>query len=377
MLRLLKNRKIIFSFIIWLFSIGLFDVIFLFKKEIQLLKNIEFLFLTIIVIGGIIAFLVFILNFKNLLSEKYSPLKANILAFFLYTYFLFFGFIILIFPFIKNNEFPKVEKTSNKQEQVLKKFLISSELKLGSSGEDVKVLQSALSTDKSIYPSGLVSGYYGELTRQAVINFQKKYNLPQTGEIDEKTAYKFNEIYGDKTRDYYLTLFPTPTRIFLVGENNNQKNIKDNEEWGVAKQISERTWRMKVGQDQRMATAKEIFEALNVYRQRHGRNSLQWDDRLATYALSRAKYFTQIQNLDEHKGFEEYVRDENNLETLGFWLVGENASYGYKLEGVHLIEWVFAGDEPHNKNQLNPQWTHVGIGVDGYNVDIIFGAYPM
>ena len=123
-----------------------------------------------------------------------------------------------------------------------------------------------------------------------------------------------------------------------------------------------------------MATANEIFEALNSYRLKHSRNSLNWDDRLANYALQRAKYFTQIGNLDEHAGFSEFVKTEENVRSLGYWWLGENSSFGYRLEGVHLIEWVYAGDKPHNDNQLSPDWTHVGIGVDGYQTNIIFAA---
>jgi uncharacterized protein YkwD len=59
---------------------------------------------------------------------------------------------------------------------------------------------------------------------------------------------------------------------------------------------------------------------------------------------------------------------------LGFSSLGENSSYGYLLEGVHLIEWVYAGDAPHDNNQLNSEWSHVGIGVNGTATDLIFGG---
>ena len=147
------------------------------------------------------------------------------------------------------------------------------------------------------------------------------------------------------------------------------------EEWGVAKQIDDVTWTIKVGQDEQMGTPKEILAALNVYRNRHAANSLEWDTNLASYAQERAAYFASIKGLDQHKGFIEYTKSEENMRKLGFWGVGENASYGYTLEATHLIEWVFAGDEPHDKNQRDTQWTHVGIGVEGSGVAIIFGKW--
>jgi peptidoglycan hydrolase-like protein with peptidoglycan-binding domain len=123
---------------------------------------------------------------------------------------------------------------SNKNESLIKSAkaskntLIASGLKLGSNGEQVKILQSALSTDKSLYPLGIVSGYFGDLTRQAVINFQQKYNLPQTGEVDQQTAEKFNEVYGDKTKDYYLSLNKnTNNQTNSTITNNQNSNFDD------------------------------------------------------------------------------------------------------------------------------------------------------
>lgn len=148
-------------------------------------------------------------------------------------------------------------------------------------------------------------------------------------------------------------------------------------EWGVAKQINDVTWTILVGQDEAMATPQEILEALNQYRNTNGAGSLSWDEKLAEFAQSRANYFAQIKDLDQHAGFIEYTNSEDNMKSLGFAGVGENASYGYKLAGVHLIEWVFAGDEPHDQNQRNPDWTHIGVGVSGTGVDLIFGKMKL
>jgi len=58
-------------------------------------------------------------------------------------------------------------------------------MKQGSAGDSVKELQSLLGQDKTIYPEGLVTGYFGSLTREAVKRLESKLGLPQTGEANE------------------------------------------------------------------------------------------------------------------------------------------------------------------------------------------------
>lgn len=144
-------------------------------------------------------------------------------------------------------------------------------------------------------------------------------------------------------------------------------------QWGVAKQIDEVTWSMTVASDGKVGSREEIFTALNNYRTAHGAGGLTWDDKLAAFAQQRASTYKNAGGLDKHKGFEDFVSNIDNMKQIGFFGLGENAAYGYEVEAVHLIEWIFAGDEPHNHNQLDPSWTHVGVGVDGTGVDIIFG----
>lgn len=162
----------------------------------------------------------------------------------------------------------------------------------------------------------------------------------------------------------------TPKVIIIPKATPTPKN---EETWGVAKQIDSVTWTMKVGQDERMATPQEIFEALNAYRVSHGKGRLVWDQKLANFANERAVVFNQIKNTDKHAGFKACVENAECISKLGHNSLGENSSYGYKLLGVHLIEWIFAGDEPHNSNQLSSDWIYAGVGVNGLGVNIIFG----
>jgi len=169
-----------------------------------------------------------------------------------------------------------------------------------------------------------------------------------------------------------LTVFhPEPT----TGTTREGEIINPElDEWGKAVQVDETTWQMKLQPDEKIATATEIYEALNSYRARHGSASLNWDSALAGFAQQRADYFNQAGGLDSHAGFVEFTNNPENILSLGANALGENSSFGYELEATHLVEWAFAGDEPHNLNQLNPEWNSVGVGVSGLAVDVIFGT---
>ena len=143
--------------------------------------------------------------------------------------------------------------------------------------------------------------------------------------------------------------------------------------WGVAKQINEHTWTMQIENDEAMGNVQEILTALNSYRQKKGVAPLSWSDTLSVFAQSRADAFSKNGKLDAHQGFRSMM-DDNGFEKMGFNSLGENSSFGYMVSGVHLIEWVYAGDKPHDDNQLKSEWTHVGIGVSGSATDLVFGG---
>jgi uncharacterized protein YkwD len=166
---------------------------------------------------------------------------------------------------------------------------------------------------------------------------------------------------------------PRPTPSYII-KKEVTADPKTDDEWGIAKQIDEHTWTMKVGLDERMAEAKEVFDALNEYRRRNGVAVLMWDEKLANYAKLRAVYFNKIKKLDGHEGFANFLENENGFDVLGFDSVGENASYGYRMSGTHLIEWIYAGDKPHDDNQKNSKWAYVGIGINETSSCLIFGT---
>jgi murein L,D-transpeptidase YcbB/YkuD len=61
--------------------------------------------------------------------------------------------------------------------------------------ESVSSLQDCL-TYEGLFPSNVTArGYYGSVTRQAVMDFQKKYGLEQVGNVGPKTNAKLKELY--------------------------------------------------------------------------------------------------------------------------------------------------------------------------------------
>lgn len=83
---------------------------------------------------------------------------------------------------------------------------ISKVLKTGLKNGDVTVLQTWLSRDPSVYPEGKITGYFGDLTRMAVIRFQEKYaseiltplGLSKgTGLVGASTRAKLNSLFGN------------------------------------------------------------------------------------------------------------------------------------------------------------------------------------
>ena len=71
-------------------------------------------------------------------------------------------------------------------------------LQVGSTGEDVRVIQTQLNSIANTYSaiSKLrVDGIYGESTAESVKTFQGIFNLPQTGIVDFATWYQISQIY--------------------------------------------------------------------------------------------------------------------------------------------------------------------------------------
>lgn len=60
-------------------------------------------------------------------------------------------------------------------------FNFRDDLEEGDDGDDVRNLQTTLASDSSIFPAGLITGFFGPLTREGVRKFQEKHGISSTG----------------------------------------------------------------------------------------------------------------------------------------------------------------------------------------------------
>ena len=71
---------------------------------------------------------------------------------------------------------------------------IVNQLDQGATGNDVLRVQALLALNPTIYPAGLVTGYYGPLTAQAVTQFQIGYGIAPVGRVGPLTRAKMNSL---------------------------------------------------------------------------------------------------------------------------------------------------------------------------------------
>lgn len=69
---------------------------------------------------------------------------------------------------------------------------LNRQLEIGMRGADVSALQTFLALDRSIYPQGLVTGYFGSLTKSAVSNFQARNGIATVGRVGPITLLALN-----------------------------------------------------------------------------------------------------------------------------------------------------------------------------------------
>jgi peptidoglycan hydrolase-like protein with peptidoglycan-binding domain len=69
---------------------------------------------------------------------------------------------------------------------------INRQLEVGMSGSDVSAMQTFFASDVTIYPQGLITGYFGFLTKAAVSNFQSRNGLPAVGRVGPMTLPVLN-----------------------------------------------------------------------------------------------------------------------------------------------------------------------------------------
>ena len=101
-------------------------------------------------------------------------------------------------------------------------YTFTKNLKIGlKNDEDVKNLQKILVLEEA-FPEGVADGHFGKKTQNAVIDFQKKYNIsPSTGNVGPLTRTKLNALYGDTT----VTTTPKITSTLKIGTRSSEVTL--------------------------------------------------------------------------------------------------------------------------------------------------------
>ncbi|HTY39712.1 MAG TPA: fibronectin type III domain-containing protein [Candidatus Paceibacterota bacterium] len=104
------------------------------------------------------------------------------------------------------------QQIQSQKQQVVSTLLTT--LGQGSQGDAVKTLQALLASDPTIYPQGLITGFFGPATAQAVKRFQKAHGLDQVGNVGPKTLQQLNAWFKDhpvQFENYTSTSTPSST----------------------------------------------------------------------------------------------------------------------------------------------------------------------
>ncbi len=108
---------------------------------------------------------------------------------------------------------------------------INRQLQVGMSGSDVSAMQSFFAQDATIYPQGLVTGYFGFLTKSAVSNFQSRNGLPAVGRVGPATLPVLNAQMaggsaGDQTSAVISNVNVSTSRNNATVSWNTNENAK-------------------------------------------------------------------------------------------------------------------------------------------------------
>ena len=116
--------------------------------------------------------------------------------------------------------------------QVSHADILNRQLQLGMSGSDVSLVQTFLAKDVTLYPQGLVTGYFGFLTKSAVSNFQTRNGIDPVGRIGPATLPVLNlQMAGGSTDPIGMGgIAPTISGVNVVpGKNTATINWNTNQ----------------------------------------------------------------------------------------------------------------------------------------------------
>lgn len=125
---------------------------------------------------------------------------------------VFFGMGIMLAVFVMGTPSSAMADTLYRQ------------LELGMTGSDISALQTFLAQDPTLYPEGLVTGYFGSLTKSAVARFQLRNGIASVGRVGPATLPVLNFQMMNGTTSGVDVYAPAITSINL-GTTNTTATI--------------------------------------------------------------------------------------------------------------------------------------------------------
>lgn len=99
-----------------------------------------------------------------------------------------------------------VDEDPTRYQTIDLRYIFTKEMSEGVTSSEARQLQLTLrSFGHFKYPS--ITGYFGPVTRDALIAYQKKKNLPQTGRMDAKTRFAMNGDLGTYDPNVYIPFY--------------------------------------------------------------------------------------------------------------------------------------------------------------------------
>jgi uncharacterized YkwD family protein len=197
---------------------------------------------------------------------------------------------------------------------------------LGAKGPDVYAVQGML---KSMgYYTGPITGYYGSQTATGVKAFQKKYGLPVTGAVDNRTLQSILWAYANLK----IPKTPTPTPAPAPQPSVSASSAEE----------------------------QQMLSLVNKARQAAGLSPLAVDPALANTARLKSKDMVQ-NNYFSHQS-PTYGSPFDMMKQFGisYRTAGENIACNQSVQAAHEALMNSPG---HRANILSKDYTHIGIGI--------------
>ncbi len=111
---------------------------------------------------------------------------------------------------------PNVDEVSLEQRKVELRYIFTKELSVGSESSEVRQLQSVLRAFR-YFTTASPTGYFGPVTRSAVLSYQRKKGIPESGSVDAATRELLNNDLGTYDPNLYKPFYTAAeTRALLM-----------------------------------------------------------------------------------------------------------------------------------------------------------------